>query len=226
MPARESMANRFARKIKSGEIGSIEELKSEFKELAKLTHPDLSAGEGTEGAFVAVRAEYEAALRDFEKHRFGARGEAWGTARGEAQGARPQDAPSSGPTSTLSDSAWPCLELLLKRGFPKRPRHEKEALRYEYARWRLEQALGNERAELFRAFESSLLDMKAFGSTALGPVLRFLVDLIDYRYAGLPAMRTNVVLSLGRLEADRVAGAFLSELAAALGIGGEIGASE
>ena len=163
-------------------------------------------------------------MRDFERHRFGARGRA----RGDAEYARPQDGPA-GPASPLSDSAWPCLELLLKRGFPKRPRHEKEALRYEYARWRLEQALGSGRAELFRAFESSLLDMKAFGSTAFGPILRLLVDLIEYRYAGLPAMRTNVVLSLGRLKADlnadRAAGRFLSELAAALGIGGEIGVS-
>ena len=40
------MANRFVRRIKSGDIESVSELKSEFKEVAKLTHPDLRGGVG------------------------------------------------------------------------------------------------------------------------------------------------------------------------------------
>lgn len=212
------MANRFVRRIKSGDIDSIEELKSEFKELAKLTHPDLQ-GLGKEGEFVAARAEYEAALRDFEKHRFGAR---LGAGGGASAASRP-DAEDEG---RLSDAAWLCLELMLKRGFPKSARHEKERLRYEYARWRLEQALGGARAELFRAFESELLDMKAFGSPSLAPSLELLRDLIEYRYAGLAAMRTHVVLSFGRLKADPRAGTaargFAGLLAMDLGIGGEL----
>jgi hypothetical protein len=171
------------------------------------------------GEFSAVKAEYESALRDFERHRFGAR---------RARGAESSDLPEGpvSPDSPFPDATWPCLELLLKRGFPKRPRHAKEALRYEYARWRLEQALGPTRAELFSAFESWMLDLKAYGSTAVDPVLGLLRDLVEYRYLGLPAMRTHVVLSFGRLKPDpgvgRAAGAFLSELAAAVGIGGEI----
>lgn len=215
------MANRFVRKIKSGDIDSIGELKSEFKELAKRTHPDLQDGAEAGLEFVAVRAEYEAALRDFEKHRFGAsRGGAQGrdVPRGEGEGG-----PAEGP---LSDSAWLCLELVLKRGFPKVSRHEKQRLRYEYACWRLSQALGEERGSLFGAFESELLDLKAFGSGAYAPTLLLLRDFIEYRYMGIAALRTNVVLSYGRLKADAEAGSalrgFLGLLAADLGIGGEL----
>ena len=196
---------------------SVSELKSEFKEVAKLTHPDLrggAGGPGVEEEFVAARTEYEAALRDFEKHRFGAR-----RGSGRAHVGGKMDGP-------LSESVWLCLELLLKRGFPKVTRHEKERLRYEYARWRLEEALGPSRGELFRAFEAELLDMKAFGSEILAPTLRLLVDLIEYRYAGLAAMRTHVVLMQGRLKADSRAGlafrGFMALLAGDLGIGGEI----
>jgi hypothetical protein len=213
------VANRFVRRIKSGDIESVKELKSEFKELAKLTHPDVR-GSGAESEFVAARAEYEDALRDFERHRFGARRE-----RDRPSAARPGSVAATAEVP-LSDAAWLCLELLLKRGFPKVPRHEKEGLRYEYARWRLEQALGARIGELFSAFESEILDMKAFGSDALVPTLRLLRDLIDYRYAGLPAMRTHVVLSFGRLKADPRIGlavrGFTALLAGELDIGGEL----
>lgn len=212
------MANRFARKIKSGDIVSIVELKSEFKELAKLTHPDLR-GPGTEGEFITARAEYEAALRDFERHRFGSRAASGrqpgsGTARGTATDGR------------LTDTAWTCMALLLKRGFPKVPRHDKEKLRYEYARWRLLEALGTHGGELFGDFESELLDLKAFGADPSPPILRFLRDLMDYHAEGLPAMRTHIVLSLGRLRSDpgvslAIRG-FTELLSLELGIGGEL----
>ena len=211
------MANRFVKKIKSGDIDSIGELKSEFKELAKRTHPDLRSGEGGRLEFAAVRAEYEAALRDFEKHRFGA-------AQGPGSMRRAEVA-AEGP---LSDEAWLCLELVLKRGFPKVSRHEKQRLRYEYACWRLGQALGAEGSALFRDFESELLDLKAFGSEAFGSALQLVRDLIEYRYTGITALRTNVVLSYGRLKANPRAGSalrgFVALLAADLGIGGELGA--
>ncbi len=216
------MANRFVRKIKSGDIDSIGELKSEFKELAKRTHPDLQASAEAGLEFAAVRSEYEAALRDFEKHRFGARrDEAEG--REAARGFAGRAGPAEGP---LSDSAWLCLELVLKRGFPKVSKHEKQRLRYEYACWRLSEALGEERGSLFGAFESELLDLKAFGSGAYAPTLLLLRDFIEYRYMGITALRTNVVLSYGRLKADPEAGSalrsFLGLLAADLGIGGEL----
>jgi hypothetical protein len=222
------VANRFVRRIRSGHIESIEELKSEFKDLAKRTHPDLGGPDGT-AEFVAARAEYEAALRDFERHRFGAsrrrdRDGSLGHPGDEGRGA----ARPGGAEGPLADRAWLCLELMIKRGFPKVPRHEKELLRYEYARWRFAQALGEERARLFRGFESELLDMKALGSGALAPTVELLRDLIEYRYEGLAALRTSVVLSMGRLRSDprlgEAARAFLSLLAEDAGIGGELGA--
>jgi hypothetical protein len=225
---RDGVANRFVRRIKSGHIESIEELKSEFKELAKRTHPDLG-GPGGEAEFVEARAEYETALRDFEKHRFGAsrredRDSVFGASGRDGKVAERPGSAAEGP---MPDAAWPCFLLLLKRGFPKLPRHEKELLRYEYARWRLAQALGPIRASLFRDFESELLDLKAFGSEALPPTIGLLRDLVEYRYVGLAAMRTNVVLSLGRMRSDARLGApvrdFIGFLAEGAGIGGELG---
>ncbi|HUW41366.1 MAG TPA: hypothetical protein VMV90_10160 [Rectinemataceae bacterium] len=214
------MANRFARKIKSGEIESIAELKSEFKAIAKLSHPDLLGPGADGGEFARLRQEYETAMADFERIRFGARidrAEELG-AMGDMDGAR---------TASMPFDAWICLGLLLKRGFPKVPRHEKELLRYEYARWRLARSLGPERHRQFLAYEAELLAMKSDSSTALGSALDLLRSLIEYRGKGLPAMRTHIVLSLGALCADPRVGAgvrsFTQALARELGIGGEIG---
>jgi hypothetical protein len=216
------VANRFVRRIRSGEIDSVEGLKAEFKSLAKLSHPDL-AGPGADHLdFASLRGEYENALRDFVKHRFGARKVP--AAATEARGAA-AEARGDGP---LSDEAWACLALFLKRGFPKIPRHEKEALRYEYARWRLREALGPELAFRLDACEAELLALKAEGSRALAPALALLRELVDYRARGLSAMRTQILLSLGSLGADprigRAFTAFARSLAAELGIGGEISA--
>jgi hypothetical protein len=209
------MPNRFVRKIKSGEIESIDALKSEFKALAKLSHPDLREPGADGDEFARLRDEYEAALRDFVKHRFGAR--PGGDEPSTAVGAR------DGP---LSDEAWASLALLLKRGFPKVPRHEKEILRYEYARWRLFEVVGPKRRALFAACEAELLAMKGARSEALISAMSLLASLIDYRARGLSAMRTHIVLSLGSLRADPRVGphfrAFALSLAGELGIGGEI----
>jgi hypothetical protein len=203
------VANRFVGRIRSGAIGSIGDLKSEFKELAKLNHPDLLGPDSDAEGFRRLREEYEAALRDFEKHRFGAR----------------LRAPSSGEGS-FRDEAWACLALFLKRGFPKVPRHEKESLRYEYARWRLGEALGREGDERFAACEAELLELKAGGSRSLGFALAFLRELIEYRDKDLPAMRTQLLLSLGELNVDPSIGpgsrAFVRRLAGELGIGAVI----
>jgi hypothetical protein len=217
------VSNRFVRRIKSGDIDSVGELKSEFKELAKLTHPDLKPVQGGEDEFVAIRAEYEAALRDFEKHRFGA---SRGDRRRRAADGGATGSGSGEDGTPLSDAAWFCLELMLKRGFPKLSRHEKQRLRYEYARWRFTECLGEERGGLFTSFESELLDLRAFGSGLLEATLALLRDLIEYRYTGITALRTNVVLSYGRLKNDPGAGqalrGFLDLLASDLGIGGEL----
>jgi hypothetical protein len=216
------VANRFVRMIRSGEIGSVGELKSEFKELAKLNHPDLLGSDADGEAFRRLRGEYEAALRDFTKHRFGAR--AVDVALRADAGPRGFDAAASGP---LSDEAWACLGLFLKRGFPKVPRHEKEALRYEYARWRLGEALGREGEVRFASCEAELLGLKSEGSRSLGPALALLRELIDYRAKALPAMRTQILLALAARGADPRIGPgymiFVRFLAAELGIGMEIG---
>lgn len=211
------MPNRFVRRIKSGEIESVDELKSEFKALAKLSHPDL-AGAGSKDDFARLREEYEAALRDFRKHRFGARAEAGAT------GAEADSASHSAP-SAVGDEAWGCLAIMLKRGFPKDPRHEKERLRYDYARWRLEEALGAEAAARFRACESELLAGRGRGDPLLAAELALLGDLIEFRELGLSPMRTGIVLALGSLRtgAGPAYLAFARALAADLGIGIEIG---
>lgn len=210
------MANRFVKRIKSGEIASVDELKAEFKDLAKRTHPDLAGPGADHGDFAALRDEYDNALRDFEKHRFGSR-------RGGA-GAHPGGSPSG---EGLAREAWPCLAILLGRGFPKAPRHEKEALRYEYARWRLCEALGPARRELFYACDAELLAMRASRSPALELPLRVLRLLLDYRGKGLSAMRTEIVLALAELRSDPRVGPGCREfelaLARELGVGPEIG---
>jgi hypothetical protein len=223
------LPNRFARRIRSGQIASIDELKAEFKSLAKLSHPDLAGPGADHSEFAALRDEYESALRDFVRHRFGAarsgarndsgfaRGDGFGEAAGAADGAG---------RAPVSAQAWACLSLFLKRGFPKVPRHEKEALRYEYARWRLAEELGREGASLFAACEAELLAVKASAGEVLAPALSLLRQLIDYRSKAVPAMRTEILLSLGALGADPRVGpgylAFARALASELGIGAEI----
>lgn len=216
------MPNRFVKKIKSGEIDSVEELKSEFKELAKLTHPDLraSGAGGSAGAeFAAIKDEYDAALRDFQRHRFGAR------RAGPGEGQEPVNESHNAP-GAVSDAAWACLELLLKRGFPKRPRHEKEKLRYEYAAWRLAEELGPETRARFASCESELLMSKAGGDPILEAELDLLRLLLDFRACGLAPMRTEIVMAMGRLAAAPTVGpgfrSFARALAAELGIGPEI----
>jgi hypothetical protein len=215
------MANRFVKRIKSGEIASVGELKAEFKDLAKRTHPDLAGPGSDHGDFAALRDEYDNALRDFEKHRFGSRRGGAGTYPGGTSAGRGL------AREALAPEAWPCLAILLGRGFPKAPRHEKEALRYEYARWRLGEALGPAWRELFDACDAELLAMRASRSPALELPLRVLRLLLDYRGKGLSAMRTEIVLALAELRSDPRVGPgcreFVLALARELGVGPEIG---
>jgi len=241
------MSNRFVQRIRSGEIESVEDLKTAFRELALATHPDVAAthsdsapngigaggggpraaGRGIDpgGAFIAVRAEYEAALVNFERHRFGAR-------RIDGEGR-----PSGGGAAVEAAELWSCLSLMLKRGFPKEPRHEKETLRYEYARWRLCGALDSLAREkgggdidgersasrLFGDFEASLLDLKKTAPGLLASSLAYLRGLVDFASRNLPAMRTDLVRGFESLRCDaRLApGAreFLLVLSTELGIG-------
>jgi len=215
------MPNRFVAAIRSGKIDSLEELKTAFKELAKATHPDLAEPDSdlASGAeFVAVRRDYENALRDFEKHRFG-------LSRLAREGSC-EVGPSVG-----SGELWPCLALFLKRGFPKEPRHEKEIMRYGYARWRWRgalRALGRERggpdpAALFDAFEEELLALRKALPDAAGAALAFLRALASQAGAEHAAMRVALVRDLEDLRLVPGLGpaslGFLEFLAGELGIG-------
>jgi len=238
--------NRFVRAIRSGEIESIEDLKAAFRELALATHPDLAARRppggataGSEGAaadksdageaFIAVRAEYEAALANFERHRFGV-----DLARGR------DDSSAAAFAGVGGAELWSCLALLRKRGFPKEPRHEKEILRYEYARWRFRASLGQlsisgrataeagkSAVEAFDAFENAALAMKKAEAPFLASVLSYLDELVDYAARGLPAMRVALVRSYDALRdhpgLSTGARQFLAILSAELGIGPTIG---
>ena len=227
--------NRFVRAIRSGEIDSVDDLKTAFRELALATHPDIgpSAGEGAAEAFIAVRSEYEAALANFERHRFGA------SFRGQGGGATNSAGGAGRPADVAASELWACLSLFLKRGFPKEARHEKEILRYEYARWRLRgalEALGRDRrrddragpAALFDAFEAELIVIKNTYPGSLSSALAFLRDLLAQATDGHPAMRVALVRELDRLRLAPGFGEssldFLLFLAGELGIGPTIAA--
>jgi len=210
------MSNRFARRIRDGAIRTPEELKSEFKALAKETHPDLSGQSATDD-FVRVRAEYESALQDFERHRFGER-------KKGIQGASPRR--GSAEAGSPDFPAFAAIAVLRKRGFPKVPRHEKERLRYEYARYRCQIALerlGAGRGGELESFERTLLAVRRIDPEAAERALRYLDALAEYSARGLPAMRTALVLDSAALRADpRLPGEarhFLAEISAVLGLG-------
>ncbi|HUX38400.1 MAG TPA: hypothetical protein VMV44_10910 [Rectinemataceae bacterium] len=254
------MPNRFVQAIRSGRIDSVDDLKTAFRELALATHPDMARaramGHTDPGeAFIAVRAEYETALANFERHRFGAsmarRGRVGASGRDLGAGG---DLGSGGARAASVGAAelWGCLSLMLKRGFPKEPRHEKEILRYEYARWRLRgalQALGREAgksldreaelsreeprgttdpARLFDAAESELIAIKKTFPKSLSALLSFLRKLADEDLAGHPAMRVALVRDLDALRIAPGLGAaarnFVALLAERRGIGPTLGA--
>ena len=224
--------NRFVRAIRSGEIESVDDLKAAFRELALATHPDVAKADSGE-AFIAVRAEFEAALTNFERHRFGV-----DLARGRT------DAADNAYSGAGGAELWSCLALLRKRDFPKEPRHEKEILRYEYARWRFRGALrhlsvsvtasvtvpagaGKTAVESFDAFESEALAMKKTGAPLLAVILSYLDELVDYAARRLPAMRVALVRSYDAIRdlpgLSPGGREFLAVLSAELGIGPTIG---
>ncbi|HOX33025.1 MAG TPA: hypothetical protein PLB91_11890 [Spirochaetales bacterium] len=182
------MPNRFARRIRAGEIDTVEALKSEFKALAKTTHPDLAGPGASGGEFSALRAEYEEALRGFLGLRYG------------------------GPASDLGEAPghdrralYAELARLLARGFPKRPRHEKERARYERERYLFRARL---RAwepacpALFDAFEAAMLDLRASGGgEAFDETLALLASILEYHASGVEAARAVAELGFARFRA-------------------------
>ena len=182
------MPNRFSRRIRSGEIDGVEALKSEFKALAKLAHPDLAAPGASGGEFAALRAEYEDALRDFVSLRYGG------------------PAADSGSALAFDRRAlYAELARLLARGFPKRPRHEKERARYErerhLARARL-RAWDESYPALLDGFEEAMLDLKAAGADeAFDEALALLASILEYHAGGVEAARAVILLDYARFRA-------------------------
>ncbi len=205
------MPNRFTGPIKRGEIESIDELKSEFKTLAKKSHPDL-LGPGASGEdFAALRSEYEAALRDFDRHRFGLN---------PRRGIGPED---SGNQATRSHMAFDrrtlYLELaaLRRRGFPKEPRHDKERMRYEYRRFLFMAALGawnEDYVGLFRAFEAAVLEKEppepalrdGSATRKRSEALAFLDCILDWQSRGGDHEKRSLELDFRRFALAREKG--------------------
>ena len=178
--------NRFARLIRSGEISRVEELKATFRRLAFATHPDLRAP-GTaddSGEFSRIRSEYEAALADFAHHRHGA-------PRGASATYRMDDFPAA-------------LRILLARGFPKRARHEKERLRYGYARLVVSECLasreGGDGGESFTAFESAFLELRSADPARYSAVRSLLAGMLEYERSPSPALRAVIRLTFASLR--------------------------
>lgn len=185
------------KRIQEGQIDSLEALKAEFKAAAKLTHPDL-AGAGTEDAFLRLRRDYEAALREL----------ALGPVNPAARSSSGRD-PSVRTSEADYARPFAALELLLKRGFPKQPRHDKERLRYAYARIRARAALSSlddEAGRLFDAAEQELLALKETDRGDFKATLRLFSDIVSARLDGTAALVAAVRMDLDRRSAPTALG--------------------
>lgn len=158
--------NRFTRGILDGSISSIEELKAAYKVEAKLAHPDLADGSGHED-FLRLKNEYDQALGELSRARGGRRREPY-----EADGRA--DAGFGG----VADDPYAVLEVLLKRGFPKQPRHRKETLRYTYARLRAGSALARIDSSLPGLFNSMEKEAIAADGRASATIVRLLSEYL------------------------------------------------
>ncbi len=186
------------KRIQGGLISSIEELKAAFKAEAKLTHPDLAGADAAED-FVRLRRDYDAALRAL------------------ALEARPASRSSPGAAESDGDSGnreggdpFAALELLLKRGFPKAPRHDKERLRYAYARMRARarlRALDEEAPVLFDRFEAELFALKETDGRDFRATVGLFADLVAARKDGSAALLAARRMELGRRSSPLVLGA-------------------
>ncbi|MFA6505863.1 MAG: hypothetical protein WCT14_07185, partial [Treponemataceae bacterium] len=180
------MSNRFVRGILDGSIGSLEDLKAAYKTEAKLTHPDLAEVVGHE-EFLNLRKEYEHALKELDR----------GARKSKTDGAGDER-----PTyATGMGDPYAALELLLKRGFPKTPRHQKEILRYRNVRLRARSALSkidSALPRLFDAMEKELIDAEGFRLEAAKTVLALLTDYLKAKRTHADALETAVRMECAR----------------------------
>ena len=212
------MANRFVRLIEEGAIASVDELKSSFRALALATHPDLGGAEGRSEDFIRARSEYEAALLYLD------------SGGGRGRGVRASAFRSTAGARRAFDRAvfYADLAALLKAGFPKTPRHDKERRKYARLRLLVRSALAS-RAEdapaRFDAFERALAGLKecavvepgrtgaaggprqSAAGTRAAAVLGLLADLVEYEETGIVALRSVIEIELAGLRAEAAAAA-------------------
>jgi len=187
------MANRFIRGIENGEIATEGELKSAFRALALATHPDLGeAGArgdaGTSGeTFMKARAEYEAALRYI------------------APGAGARAGRAFERAVFYADVA-----ALLKAGFPKTPRHDKERSKYARLRLRVRSALEEPAREAFDSFERESLALRESGREGDGAVVdgirALLEELVEYEECGIVPLRAAIEIEFASLASSPLIG--------------------
>lgn len=192
------MANRFVRGIQNGTIASIEDLKSAYKTAAKQTHPDSAAAEASGSgdgraaesgheAFLRLRIEYEHALKELSRS-------------AAARDAAPDDDEKPAYATAVGDP-YAALALLLKRGFPKTPRHKKENERYRYVRLRARSALAKLDTALPILFDAMEKEMIAQGDSrkeADATALGLMMDFLKAKRTGSAALETAVRMECAR----------------------------
>lgn len=226
------MHNRFIRLIEAGIIETEAALKSEFRARALETHPDQAEADDRGVAFIRLKAEYEVALRylapPVRESASAESGRSYEASSRRNPGRATGRAP--GRTRYDRDLFYADLSALLKAGFPKVPRHDRE--RRKYARLRLlvlsslealDEAFGEAGAEPrglgsrppapgsgardgFYAFEAELLALRALGTpeaeARIARALSLAVDLVDYAECGIMALRAAIEIELADLRAE------------------------
>lgn len=196
------MANRFIRLIEEGGITSVDGLRSAFRALALATHPDLG-GEGGRGEdFIHARAEYEAALRYLG-----------GASIRKARGAASSDAEWASPVARRRvfdrGDLYADLAALLKAGFPKRPRHDKEKRKYARLRLLVRSGLASLDPGLpsrFDDYEEALLELRETGRPEYSVFEAFLAELAAFHSRGGVHVRAGLEFSFARLCAESRSG--------------------
>lgn len=195
------MANRFIRRIEDGEISTEGELKSAFRALAMATHPDLGEAGARGEAFMKARAEYEAAI-----------------------GYLAPAATAGGQTRMRGrfdrDLFYADLQGLLKAGFPKLARHDKERRKYARLRLNVRSSLSawddrdaGDRLISFDAFEAELSAMKALTEPdRLEPILALVEEIIEYAECGIVPLRAAIEIEFAAMRELRVEPAVLGFL--------------
>ena len=137
-----------------------------------------------------MRSEYEDALRDFVRYRYG------GPASLDGR-----------PPAFDRRSLYADLARLFRRGFPKAPRHEKERKRYEYRRYLARSRLrawDESHAALLDTFEEEMLALRGESDPAAGEAyegaLAIVEGALEYHATGIDHVRAAVRLDFARFR--------------------------